>query len=433
MSVQPCMHVLFLQGMPSPFFYRIAQKLETHGCRATRINLCAGDRLFWPGKNAVDYRSTTAAWPDFVRTFMRTQNVTDLVLLGEQRRYHREAVVIALEMGVTVTVTDFGYIRPDWVTWERNGMSGSSLFPRDPAVIRAMAANAPEVDWPPRFFDNALIMAKGDLLHNFANMFGMFLYPHYQRSDRRPSTLLYTAASGLRLLGNRIQRDKNQRKVAHLANNGIRYFLFPLQLDFDFQIVAYSPFSGMAEAIRLVMRSFAAHAEPEDHLILKEHPWDPAIRNLEHFAYREAEALGIRHQVDYLRGGHLDTLIRHARAVVLVNSSTGIRTLQLRKPLKTLGQALFDISGLTHQGSLDTFWKEPGEIDPDLAEAFLKVLAATIQIRGVFFQEPGLSHAIDEALQRLLSGTVGQLQHRATRSCYAESKAQRDTLATISK
>ncbi|WP_198926484.1 hypothetical protein, partial [Acidithiobacillus thiooxidans] len=120
---------------------------------------------------------------------MRTQDVSDLVLLGEHRRYHREAVDIALEMGVKVTVTDFGYIRPDWVTWERNGMSGSSLFPRDPAVIRAMAADAPEVDWQPRFFDNALAMARGDLLHNFANIFAIFLYPHYQRSDRRPATL----------------------------------------------------------------------------------------------------------------------------------------------------------------------------------------------------------------------------------------------------
>ena len=403
--------------MPSLFFYRIAQKLENHGCRATRINLCAGDRLFWTGENALDYRGTLANWPDFIRSFMRTQDVSDLVLLGEHRRYHREAVDIALEMGVKVTVTDFGYIRPDWVTWERNGMSGSSLFPRDPAVIRAMAADAPEVDWQPRFFDNALAMARGDLLHNFANIFGIFLYPHYQRSDRRPATLLYTGASALRLLGNRLQRDINQQKVTRLANNGIRYFLFPLQLDFDFQIVAYSPFSGMAEAIRLVMRSFAESAEPEDHLILKEHPWDPAIRNLEHFAYREAEALGIRHRIDYLRGGNLDTLIRHARAVVLVNSSTGIRTLQLRKPLKTLGEAIFNIDGLTHQGSLDTFWKEPGETDPDLADAFLQVLAATIQIRGVFFQEPGLSHAVDEAFQRLHSNTVGQLQRRANHSC----------------
>ena len=417
MSAQTCRHVLFLQGMPSLFFYRIAQKLENHGCRATRINLCAGDRLFWTGENALDYRGTLANWPDFIRSFMRTQDVSDLVLLGEHRRYHREAVDIALEMGVKVTVTDFGYIRPDWVTWERNGMSGSSLFPRDPAVIRAMAADAPEVDWQPRFFDNALAMARGDLLHNFANIFGIFLYPHYQRSDRRPATLLYTGASALRLLGNRLQRDINQQKVTRLANNGIRYFLFPLQLDFDFQIVAYSPFSGMAEAIRLVMRSFAESAEPEDHLILKEHPWDPAIRNLEHFAYREAEALGIRHRIDYLRGGNLDTLIRHARAVVLVNSSTGIRTLQLRKPLKTLGEAIFNIDGLTHQGSLDTFWKEPGETDPDLADAFLQVLAATIQIRGVFFQEPGLSHAVDEAFQRLHSNTVGQLQRRANHSC----------------
>jgi capsular polysaccharide export protein len=65
--------------------------------------------------------------------------VTHVLLLGENRRYHRQAVDIALALGIQVVVNDFGYIRPDWITFERNGMSGGSLFPRDPAAIRAMA------------------------------------------------------------------------------------------------------------------------------------------------------------------------------------------------------------------------------------------------------------------------------------------------------
>jgi capsular polysaccharide export protein len=408
-----CRHVLFLQGMPSLFFFRIAKKLEDHGCRATRINLCIGDQLFWPGRNSVNYRGAPKEWPAFVETFMRSEHVSDLVLLGEQRRYHREAVDIALKLGIRVTVTDFGYIRPDWITWERNGLSGNSLFPRDPNAIRAIAIDAPQVDWAPRFSDSSLAMAKNDLLYNFANIIGVLFYPYYKRSDRRPPTIRYTLASAMRLAENRIKKSGNQHKVTKLFNSRKSYFLFPLQLGFDFQVLAYSSFGSMAEAVRVVMCSFAQHAAMNDHLILKEHPWDPAIENLEILAFREAESLGIRHRVDYLRGGDLDALILHSRGVVTVNSSTGIRALQLGRPLKALGKAVYDMDGITYQGELDTFWVEPRKSDPELLENFLRVLAGTIQIRGVFFKEPGLSHAVDEAFQRLYSGTVGQLQHPA--------------------
>ncbi len=427
-------HILFLQGMPSLFFYRIAQKLEEHGCRCTRINLCAGDRLFWPGKNAISYRGSLAEWPLFIRNFFQKEKVTDLVLLGEQRRYHREAVAIAQELGIQVTVTDFGYIRPDWITWERNGMTGNSLFPRDPAVIRTLAQSAPKMDWRPRFVDGPAVMAKGDLAYNYANLLGKFFYPRYRRSDLRPPTLPYTVASGIRLLGNRLQKAKVQAKVQELVQSGASYFLFPLQLNFDFQIVAYSPYQRMEDVVRVVMGSFAAHAAPRDLLILKEHPWDPALPNWEKFAYREARSLGILDRIAYLRGGHLDTLVSHARGVVLVNSSTGIRALQLRRPLKPLGQAIYDIEGLTHQGSLESFWRKPQLPDWDLAEDFLRVLAATVQIRGVFFQEEGLECAVQEAFERLFYQTVGELhpfakQAVSTPNCDRESARATEALA----
>jgi capsular polysaccharide export protein len=71
---------------------------------------------------------------------------TDIVLLGEQRVYHRAAIATARPLGIAVTVTDFGYIRPDWVIVERNGMNAESEFPRDAAAILALAQGLPPVD-----------------------------------------------------------------------------------------------------------------------------------------------------------------------------------------------------------------------------------------------------------------------------------------------
>src|ERR1700741_1031180 len=137
------LHFLFLQGMPSPFFRRIAAGLAARGCRTTGMNFCLGDWLFWGGRNAVNYRGSLADWPAFIDAFLVRESVTDLVLLGEQRRYHREAIQAAQARGIRVTVTDFGYLRPDWITLERDGMSGNSRFPRAMAPLRERAARGP--------------------------------------------------------------------------------------------------------------------------------------------------------------------------------------------------------------------------------------------------------------------------------------------------
>ena len=402
-------HIVFLQGMPSPFYSLIAQQLKARAWRVTRINLCTGDWLFWHDQDAVNYRGRYSHWPSFIEKYFAEHAVTHLVLLGENRRYHREAVDLALARGIQVIVNDFGYIRPDWITFERNGMSGASLFPHDPEAIRALAARVPEVDWTPRFVDGAFHMARGDLLHNLANLFLGWLFPFYRRSDRRPHTLIYTPASALRLLTNRLRKERTDHEVAALIESRQPYYLFPLQLDYDFQIVAYSPFNGIAHSINHVLASFARHAAPDALLVLKEHPWDPALKNWERILAREATKLGIAHRVRYLRGGHLDSLIQHAQGVVTVNSTTGMRALYLGRPLVVLGEAVFDVPGLTYQGELDRFWTQAMPPAAELVRDFLKALAGTIQIRGVFFEEPGLGLAAREAADRIVNGCVGGL------------------------
>lgn len=406
-------HAVFLQGMPSPFFKRIGEALAEQGWRVTRINLSLGDWLFWHGEHAISYRGSQARWARFIEEFMQRERVTDLLLLGEKRRYHHEAVDIALRLGVKVTVTDFGYLRPDWITFERNGMSGGSLFPRDPEKIRALAEQCDVLDWQARFADNAWQMARGDLLYNFANLLFGFVYPFYRRSDLRPPTPIYTLASAWRLLGNRMLRRSVQEEVASLTRSERRFYLFPLQLDFDYQIVSYSPFQGMDEVISQVMESFARYAPADTLLVLKEHPWDPGIRDWQRFLRNRARAMGLQDRVRYLRGGDLNTLVRHALGVVLVNSTTAMRVLQFHRPLKVLGEAVFDVPGLTHQGSLDAFWNELSPPSSELVDAFTRALAGTVQLRGVFFEEPGLSEAVIEACHRLVTDTVGEVTVRA--------------------
>ena len=70
--------------------------------------------------------------------------------------------------------------------------------------------------------------------------------------------------------------------------------------------------------------------------------------------------------------------------------------------------ALFDIPGRTHQGPLDTFWKDPTPPDTELMKAFIKAIAATIQIKGNFFDKEGRRAAVEEMARRILADEVNR-------------------------
>ena len=184
--------------------------------------------------------------------------------------------------------------------------------------------------------------------------------------------------------------------------------MFPLQLANDFQIIAYSHFDSLVDAIELVIKSFAENVTSDTRLIIKVHPLDPGIINYKKLITTLSVKYGIKN-IDYFDGGDLDDIITGSEGIITVNSTVGIRALQLGSPVMTLGNAIYDVVGLTYQGQLDHFWTKAKRPDSSLVNAFITAIAGTIQIRGVFYNEPGLTAAVDESSKRLFYGTVGAI------------------------
>lgn len=404
------MHFLFLQGLPSPFFSRIASKLSEIGCRTTGINLCVGDQLFWRGQNTVNYRGREDDWPKFIADFLDKNGVTDIVLVGEQRSYHKTAIGAAEARGIRVTVTDFGYLRPDWITFERDGMNGNSRFPRDSEAIFNLASTVPKADLARHFEDGFWVMAVNDMLYHFGNYFLWWLFPGYRRPYRRDHPVLHYLSIGKRILSAKSNNKHAEKRLAEIKTANVRYFVFPLQLEHDFQIVSYSPFNSLEEAIQKVVKSFAEHADDDAHLLVKVHPLEPGLKNWGKFVCRLANGLNIGNRVHFIDGGNLGEIISGSEGMITVNSTSGISALTLGSPVMTLGQAIYNVSGLTYQGDLSNYWREATPPDASLVDAFVDAIANTIQIRGVFYSEPGLSAAVTNAVERLSNGTVGLQQ-----------------------
>lgn len=391
---------LFLQVDTSIFAARLADALAATGARIEKIHLCTGDLLFWPRRGARWYRGKAADWPGFVGSVMDECAITDLILTGEQRAYHRAAIAEARKRNINVTIHDLGYLRPDWIAFEQDGMATWSRFPRTPEAVRHLASTVPDADFARKYEDSFTVQAASDVAFHVSTAFLWFLFPHYRSFQPYGVVRGYGGTLWRLLRGGRLAAEANAA-IARIRAAGTPYFVLPLQMEADFSLRAYSPFPDIVTPLQTVIASFARHAAPGTCLFVKLHPHDPGLRPWRRLIAEMAERNGIAGRVIFIDGGSLDALLEQAQGVVTVNSTVGIWALRAGVPVKVLGDAIFDMPGLTHQGSLPVFWTAPERPDPSLIADFLRAIAHTLHIRGVFYARAGREAAVRQAVERL--------------------------------
>lgn len=391
---------LFLQGPVGPFFELLGRRLLAAGHGAHRILFNGGDRWFWRLPGAVDYRGGVEQWPDFLAAALSAWKVTDILLFGDCRPLHRAAARMAALREIAVHVFEEGYLRPNWVTMEGGGVNGHSALPRDPQWFRDAAQGLPPWDGGTAVPCSFARRACEDVLYNGALMLGGWRYPGY-RSHRPWHPMVEYQAGARRFFRKPAMRRAAAQHAAEIIADARPYYLFPLQLDADSQIRFHSPLRGIAPAIEAVVRSFARHAPPEARLVLTEHPLDNGVLDHQADAQRAAAAAGVSARVMYLRGGSPDALVQRCRALVTVNSTIGFLALGFGVPVAALGEAIYDLPGLSFQGPLDDFWRQGRPADAETFDAFRRVIAARSQINGSFYSKPGVRLAAAGAFARL--------------------------------
>lgn len=391
--------VLLLQGLMGPLFRRLGQGLIKAGHQVHKVNFNGGDRLFWRLPNGIDYRDTLEEWPKALEQIIRQQGITDVALFGDCRAHHVPAIEVCRKLGVPVHVFEEGYVRPDWVTLELGGVNGHSSLPRDPAWYRETAAALPPVPVHSQVPSSFRRRAIEGLAYNAADLLTRWHYPHW--NNHRPWHPLVEATGWARKLRRRKEDGALSAALLHkLQTSDDPYFLFPLQLDSDAQIRLHSGFAGIADALRLVLASFAKHAPADMRLVVKEHPLDNGVRNWRQETADMAALFGIADRIDYLALGDIVPITRRAKGMVTINSTSGTLALDIGVPVVALGQAIYDLPGITFQGGLDVFWQAPVAPDAATFAAFRRVLIERCLIPGGFFSEEALDRVVRHAIRR---------------------------------
>ncbi len=378
---------LFLQGPHGPFFDRLARQLTKTGASVLRVGFNAGDGFFWRDKSSyLPFADQPENWPAHLQTLLQDHAITDLVLYGDTRPAHAQAVQAAHQAGLRVHVFEEGYLRPFWATYERDGSNGNSRLMQI-SIAQMRAALGPGRDQPAQAPDHWGDMREhifyGALYHWFV-LFANRRYRHFRTHRSLPVSrefwlyfkrlLLMPYHFGLRALATR-----------RIKREAFPYHLVLLQLEHDASFQAHTSFTQMRAFLEPVIAGFAKGAPRHHHLVFKAHPLEDGRAPLRRDISRIARQHGLKGRVHFVRGGKLAGLLDGARSAVTANSTSAQQALWRGLPLKVLGRAVYAKPELVSEQSLPEFFRSPRPPDSESYGDYRRFLLATSQLPGGYY------------------------------------------------
>lgn len=396
---------LFLQGPHGPFFRMLADMVKKSGAEVWRVGFNAGDQAFWKDRESyIPFQKDLLDWPAEFARIIDEKSISDVVLYGDTRGVHADAIRLAKARGLTVHIFEEGYIRPFWVTYERDGSNGNSRLMdiTIPQMQQALAGADMESPMPPAHWgDMREHVFYGALYHWFV-MFANRKYPAFQ-PHRSLNVRQEFALHCLRLL--KMPRHAIQRRIAtwRIRHGGFPYHLCLLQLEHDTSFQAHSPFSTMGEFMELVVENFAKGAPQHHHLVFKAHPLEDGRVKVRSLAMDYARKYGVADRVHFVRGGKLAKLLNETRSVVTVNSTAGQQALWRGIPVKIFGKAVYDQPEFISNLSLLNFFAGATRPDMTAYRDYRRFLLETSQIAGGFYSHRGRQQLLRQVVDMMLA------------------------------
>ncbi len=395
---------LFFQGPHGPFFTQVAAQLRKTGAETLRMGFNMGDRLFWNGPGYIPFKGDSGSWADAFKLLAGEKSVTDIVLYGDTRPVHADAIKVARELGIMIHVFEEGYLRPHWVTYERDGSNGYSRL-MDMKLTDMQAALAKidlELPAPPAKWGDLRQHVFYGATYHAAVLFANFGYRNFQ-----PHRSL-TVAQEFRLYIQRLLLMPLQAVERFIATQRVKFGGFPyhlvlLQLAHDASFRKHGPFNSMTEFLEAVIAGFAEGAEVHHHLVFKAHPLEDGRAGIRATLRRLAREHDITDRVHYVRGGKLAELLDHTRSVTTVNSTAAQQALWRGLPIKAFGQAVYSKPEFVSDQALPAFYAHPTRPDTKAYRDYRHYLMESSQITGGFYAARGRRRLLRQVVDMMLS------------------------------
>jgi capsular polysaccharide export protein len=374
------------------------------GAEVWRVGFNRGDRVFWPlNDRFVAYHGPPQDWPETCRALMEAKGITDLVLYGDTRPIHAQAIAAARAAGITVHVFEEGYLRPYWVTYERGGSNGHSRLMQTSLAEMQAALTRVDMDLPDapaRWGDMRQHIFWGALYHWHVLTGGREFTQFRPHRDLTVGQEFLLYCRRLALLP--LHRWERMLATWRIRRGGFPYHLVLLQLEHDASFRSHSPFRSMTEFLEVVLDGFAKGAPPHHHIVFKAHPLEDGRAPLRRTLRRLAAQHGVADRVHWVRGGKLAGLLNQARTAVTVNSTAGQQVLWRGLPLKVFGDAVYAKPEFVSSQPLAEFFSQGTRPDSRAYRDYRHYLLETSQIPGGFYSSRSRRILLRQVVDMLL-------------------------------
>ena len=357
-----------------------------------RVAFNISDEAEWRGIGPFDrFNEPDDAFEEWLEQRITAHGVTDIVIYGDSRPVHRTALEVAARHGLTTHCLEEGYLRPSWVTYERAGNNGNSplMSMSLPAMAQAIGAGAkPDHEAPATWGDSRQHLWHSARYH-LRCLFPTRRYGRFRGHRTMPlfhEVAIYCRRAALAPCI-RLRRGIQEWTLLRSSKT---YHLVLLQLSFDASMQVHSDYASTAEFIEDVIDAFAEGASPDEHLVLKAHPFEDGREKLREIIRDLAEDLGVGDRVIFIDGGKkLAALLDRARSAITVNSTAAQQALWRGLPVAAMGRAIYKKPGLVSEQTLVGFFRHPRRPDLRSYWLFRQFLMETSQLTGSFYAERG--------------------------------------------
>jgi capsular polysaccharide export protein len=109
-------NILLLQGPVGPFFKLLSKYLRSKkNISIQQITFNGGDHHFSDKASATPYNGHPNDWLSYLSNFVQAEKITDIIVFGDCRYYHREAKKVADKLSLSFWAFEEGYLRPSFI------------------------------------------------------------------------------------------------------------------------------------------------------------------------------------------------------------------------------------------------------------------------------------------------------------------------------
>jgi capsular polysaccharide export protein len=377
--------ILLLQGPVGGYFRFLHGYLEEAGFDVRRLVFNGGDIIFSFGRRFEVIRPRDGEYEARIESVIHDWPADAVILFGDERPIHRAARSAARHAGIPAFCFEEGYIRPDYVTFEQHGNNANSQL----AGSFDPAAQVPPSPPTPTLENSVLAMTRAAMIYFGAHRLTRAAFPRYEHHRERRVRVEFRY--WMRALWRRsVARRHDAQLIARLcADDHPPFFMAALQVHDDMQLVRHGGEWTARNFLERVLASFRAAAPPGCLLVVKAHPLDVGYGHHKKNLRILTEESGLGSRVVFLQSGPFMPIVRNARGLITINSTSGIAALGVGVPVMALGEAFYIGEGLARKPAtdeeFDAFWTDPPAVDIVRAKLFKEHVRRHALVPGSFY------------------------------------------------